>query len=66
MIDFTKEELTDTLYALEQWCHPQCDYPRYIALREKIQSMIDSYSDGQQARDINSINPCPTCGDHHD
>ena len=62
MNDFTKEELEETLYALEQWCHPECDYPRYIALRNKIQSMIDTHCPHQNITTENAIiDKCKDC-----
>ncbi len=45
MNDFTKEELEDTLYALEQWVHPLFDIEKYVKLRNKIRSRIDRYCD---------------------
>jgi hypothetical protein len=64
MNDFTKEELQETLFGLEQWCHPSCDYPNYIALRKKIQAMIDSYCEHEKSQaDHNyEVERCKKCG----
>jgi hypothetical protein len=63
MNDFTKEELQETLFGLEQWCHPSCDYPNYIALRKKIQAMIDSYCEHEPEGDWHiCVDKCKKCG----
>lgn len=73
MTDFTKEDLK-TLHAICFDCvrrilsYKDMNEAARVPndLMNKIQSMIDNYRDCQQVRDINSINPYPTCGDHHD
>ncbi len=64
MNEFTKEELEETLFALQEWNHPSCDYPRYIALRNKIQSRIDNYCEHQYSptEALNIPLHCLKCG----
>jgi len=48
MNDFTKEELIDILFSMEQWCSPECNHDNYVAIREKIQSLIDNHQDEKE------------------
>ena len=43
MNDFTKKELLELKFVLEQWCYPKDKYPNSESLLKKIQSMIDNY-----------------------
>ncbi len=66
MNEFTKEELQYFLMTMKPfhflWKHDP------LELERKIQSMIDNYVEREcsDIRDINCIEPCPTCGEHHD
>ena len=71
MNDFTKEELESILDAF----HYLEDSPSWRnidgwdrILADKIQSMIDNYCEHEclEVRDINCIESCPTCVEHHD
>jgi len=58
MNDFTKEDLQDIANALENWV------PDHIGLRDKIQSMIDSYCEHDCKYTIwqCQVTACSKCG----
>ena len=64
MNDFTKKELEETLYGLEQWCHPECNHEKYIKLRNKIQCMIENYCEHKSLDyyDRANLYECQECG----
>jgi hypothetical protein len=69
MNDFTKEELESIVNLIDVYCDGDSMVVlSYAIFRNKIQSMIDNYYKNEclDIRDTNCIEPCPTCGEHHD
>jgi hypothetical protein len=68
MTDKTKEELEDISVCISAIMDSSAiSYMQYDQLYEKVNAMIDNYSaECPETRDVNCINPCPKCGEHHD